>query len=249
MLVTCGTREALFVALHVLLERGDEIVVTGPAPKLYRDVARLAGGRARVVAGDPAEGSPSTRAQIARRLTRRTRAIALVSPSSPAGAVADADRLDALADLAISRGLAVVSVETLEPFVYDGAVHRSIGSLPGMGERTVTINGVLRGVRPRGLAGRATWPGRESLLGPMTQLKQAMSICSPAVSQHAALAAVTGSPEPLASSACSRRRAPGPHLRRASGCGRSASRGPRPATTCSSIPGPPVRRTARSRRR
>jgi len=199
VLVTCGTREALFVAFHVLLERGDEIVVTGPAPKLYRDVARLAGGRARVVAGDPADGFSLDASEIARRLTPRTRAIALVSPSSPAGAVADSDRLDALADLAISHGLAVVSVETLEPFVYDGAVHRSIGSVQGMGERTVTINGFSEAY---GLAGWRVgyMAGPESLLGPMTQLKQAMSICSAAVSQHAALAAVTGSSEPLASS-------------------------------------------------
>jgi hypothetical protein len=56
VLVTCGTREALFVALHVLLERGDRAVVTGPSSPLYRSVARLAGGSARVVTGDPGDG-------------------------------------------------------------------------------------------------------------------------------------------------------------------------------------------------
>jgi aspartate/methionine/tyrosine aminotransferase len=199
VLVTCGTREALFVALHVLLERGDELVVTGPAPRLYGAVARLAGGRARLVAGAPADGFALDAGEITRHLTSRTKAIVLLSPSSPAGAVADADRLAALADLAISRGLVVVSVETLEPFVYDGAVHRSIGSVQGMGERTVTINGFSEAY---GLAGWRVgyMAGPESLLGPMTQLKQAMSICSAAVSQHAALAAVTGSTEPLTSS-------------------------------------------------
>lgn len=198
VLVTSGTREALFVALHVLLQRGDQTVVAGPAPRLYRDVARLAGGTARVVAGDPADGFAVDPDAIARRVTARTRAIVLVTPSSPAGSVADAARVDALAELALTRGLAVVSVETLEPFVYDGAVGRSIGSLPGMGERTVTINGFSEA---HGLAGWRVgyMAGPESLLGPMTQLKQAMSICSAAVSQHAALAAITGSHEPLES--------------------------------------------------
>jgi aspartate/methionine/tyrosine aminotransferase len=198
VLVTCGTREALFVALHVLLERGDQVVIAGPAAPLYRSVARLAGGTGRVVAGDPGDGFAVDADAIARRLTRRTRAIVLISPSSPAGSVADAARLDALAELAIARSLAVVSVETLEPFIYEGAVGRSIGSLPGMGDRTVTINGFSEA---HGLAGWRVgyMAGPESLLAPMTQLKQAMSICSPAVSQHAALAAATGSRESIES--------------------------------------------------
>jgi aspartate/methionine/tyrosine aminotransferase len=191
VLVTCGTREALFVALHVLLERGDEAVVAGPAPKLYRDVTRIAGGRTRVVVGAATDGFAIDPDAVGRALGRRTRAIVLVSPSTPAGSVADDDRLRALAELATAAGLAVVSVETLEPFVYDGAVSRSIGSLPGMAERTVTINGFSEAY---GLAGWRVgyMAGPESLLAPMTQLKQAMSICSPAVSQHAALAALTG---------------------------------------------------------
>jgi aminotransferase len=196
VLVTCGTREALFVAVHVLLERGDQIVIAGPASRLYRDVARLAGGAGRVVSGDPADGFAVDPDAIARRVTRRTRAIVLVSPSSPAGSVADVERLDALANLALARGLVVVSVETIEPFVYDGAVATSIGSRPGMSERTVTINGFSEA---HGLAGWRVgyMAGPEPLLGPMTQLKQALSICSPAVSQYAALAAVTGPREPL----------------------------------------------------
>jgi aspartate/methionine/tyrosine aminotransferase len=198
VLVTCGTREALFVALHVLLERGDQVVVAGPAARLYREVARLAGAAARVVTGDPAEGFAVDPDAIAARLTPSTRALVLASPSSPAGSVAGGSRLHALAALAAERGLAVVSVETLEPFVYDGLAARSIASLPGMFERTVTINGFSEAY---GLAGwRVGYlAGPESLLGPMTQLKQAMSICSPAVSQHAALAAITGSREPLES--------------------------------------------------
>jgi aspartate/methionine/tyrosine aminotransferase len=198
VLVTCGTREALFVALHVLLARGDELLVTGPAPKLYRDIARLAGARARDIVGDPAAGFAIDPDALAGALTRRTGAVVLVNPSTPAGSVADAARLAALGDLAVMHGLVVVSIETLEPFVFDGAVHRSIGSLPGVAERTVTINGFSEAY---GLAGWRVgyMAGPESLLGPMTQLKQALSICSPAVSQHAALAALTGPAEPLAS--------------------------------------------------
>src|SRR5262249_57007763 len=105
VLVTCGTREALFVALHVLLERGDEAVVTGPAPRLYRDVVRLAGGRARVVVGDPADGFALAADAVGHALGRRTRAIVLISPSSPAGSVAVDDELQAIVELATTRRL------------------------------------------------------------------------------------------------------------------------------------------------
>ena len=191
VLVTCGTREALFVALHVLLEKGDHAVVAAPASPLYRDLARTAGATARLAVGDPRDGFAVDPEEVARRVTRRSRVLVLVSPSRPAGQVPGEERLQALTELAISRGLVVVSVETLEPFVFDGAVHRSIGARPGMAERTVTINGFSEA---HGLAGwRVGYiAGPEALLAPIIQLKQALSICSPAVSQYAALAAMTG---------------------------------------------------------
>lgn len=195
VLVTCGAREALFVALHVLLGRGDEFLVPAPAPSFYREIARMAGAATRTVGAVPAGGFAVDPEAVEARVTRRSRALLIASPSSPAGSVLDEERLAALAELATRHGLAVVSVETLEPFVFEHAMHRSIGSLPGMAERTVTINGFdaygLSGWRVGYLVGPA------SLLGPMTQLKQAMSICSPAVSQYAALAAITGPREPL----------------------------------------------------
>jgi aspartate/methionine/tyrosine aminotransferase len=190
VLVTSGAREALFVALHVLLEQSDEAVITGPAPRVYGDITRMAGGTARMVTGDPATGFGIDPELVSRRLTRRARVVVLTSPSTPAGSVADAECLEGLAELAIQRGLVVLSLESLEPFVFEGNQHLSIGALPGMAERTVTINGF----DAYGLAGwRVGYAaGPESLLGPMTQLKQAMSICSSAVSQYAALAAITG---------------------------------------------------------
>ena len=195
VLVTSGAREALFVGLHVLLEPNDEAVITGPAPRVYGEITRLAGGTARMVIGDPATGFAIDPELVARRLTRRTRVMVIGSPSMPAGSVVDAESVKGLAELAVRRGLVVLSLETLEPFVFDGREHLSIGSLPGMAERTVTINGF----DAYGLAGwRVGYAaGPESILGPMTQLKQAMSICSSAVSQYAALAAITGPRIPI----------------------------------------------------
>src|SRR5437667_93688 len=129
-------------------------------------------------------------------LTRRSRVLILNGPAVPAGAVPGRPILERLAGLVIAHDLVVVSDEAYEPFVYDGAVHHSIGALPGMAERTLTINGFSRAYAMAGW--RVGYvAGHARLLGPMQQLKQALSICSPAVSQHAALAALTGPSAPV----------------------------------------------------
>jgi aminotransferase len=195
VLITCGAQEAIFVALHVLLQPGDEALIPQPALRSHTEIVRLAGGVARPVPTDPAGGFGIDPAEVARRAGPRARVVLLHSPS-PAGAVADESALRGLAELAVTRGLVVVSVETLERFVHDGAAHTSIASLPGMAERTVTINGFsaaygMRGWRVGYMA------GPRPLMAPMIQLKQALSICSPAVSQYAALAAITGPDAPV----------------------------------------------------
>jgi len=133
---------------------------------------------------------------LARRLTKRSRVVILGAPLVPAGVVHGEAVLEGLAALAIERNLVIVSDEIAEPFVYDGAFHRSIGSLPGMAERTITINGFATAYAMHGWR-VGYMAGPQPLLGPMMQLKQALSICSPAVSQYAALAAISGPRAPI----------------------------------------------------
>lgn len=227
VLITCGTQEALFVALHLLLERGDEALIPQPARPAYAAIARLAGGVVRAVPTDAAHGFAVDPDDVARRLTRRSRVLILGCPAVPAGAMPDEAALRRLADLAIAHDLVVVADELYEPFVHDGAVHRSIGALPGMAERTITINGFSTGYAMDGWrVGYAAGPAR--LLKPLQELKQALSICSPAVSQYAALAALTGPQTALeearrlvaerrAVTLAALRRAGVPHVRPASG--------------------------------
>ena len=188
VLVTCGGREALFVALHVLLSPGDEALVVGPQRVAHAEIVAVAGGVPKPVAPEATRKFVVDPAAVAAQATDRSRVLLLETPSY-GGSLIEKDMLSELASLAIQRDLVVVSLEGLEPFVHDGAVHTSIASLSGMSQRTVTINGFsdahgMRGWRVGYLAGPS------ALVAPMTQLKQALSICSPAVSQYAALAAL-----------------------------------------------------------
>jgi aspartate/methionine/tyrosine aminotransferase len=188
VLITCGEQEALWVALHVLLEPGDEAILAPPARARDADIVRMARATPRAVASDPERGLALDVRAVAQAVSERTKAIVLRAP----GLIVPADDdLDALASVAREHDLTVIAVESLEPLVHDDAVHRSIAALPGMAERTVTINGfsAVWGLEAWRVAYLA---GPEALLGPMIALKQALSICSPAVSQYAALAAVLG---------------------------------------------------------
>jgi aspartate/methionine/tyrosine aminotransferase len=202
IIITSGTQEALFIALHVLLEPGDEALVPRPSRPSYGEIVRAAGGLVKEVnlIGRSRFGDPTTFTldpdRLTRRLTSRTRVLVLGSPLVPAGIVHTQETLQALATLAVERNLAVIADEAYEPFVYDGATHRSVGSLPGMTERTITINGFSQGYAMSGW--RVGYlAGPRPLIASMMKLKQALSICSAAVSQYAALAALTGPQTPL----------------------------------------------------
>ena len=207
VLVTCGGQEALFVALNVLLSKGDQALLVGPQSVRHAAIIALAGGEPTPVAADLDAGLTVDPARAAAQLSDRARMLIVETPSY-AGSTIDEATLGELAKLAVERELVVVALEGLEPFVHDGARHVSIGSLPGMAERTVTINGFsaaygLRGWRVGYMA------GPRALLQPITQLKQALTICTTAVSQYAALAAVANRHEivPAAQRAVAERRA------------------------------------------
>ena len=80
-------------------------------------------------------------ADMARAITERTRMLIVLTPHNPTAAVLREDDLEAFASLARKHNLLVLSDEIYEKLVYDGAKHFSIGCLPGMRERTLTVNG------------------------------------------------------------------------------------------------------------
>jgi aminotransferase len=195
VIVTSGTQEALFVTLNVLLEPGDEALVPRPSRAAYVDIVRAAGGVVRAVHGDPSDEFALDPQRLARRVGPRTRVLLLGSPLAPTGAVHSRETLQRVAEIAIEHNLTVIADEAGEPFVMSGE-HLSIGSLPGMAERTITINGFSTGYAMNGWR-VGYMVGPRALIGSMMKLKQALSICSAAVSQYAALAAMTGTQEPL----------------------------------------------------
>lgn len=147
--VTVGAKHAIHLALHCLIDPGDEVILPTPAWVSYAPIVELAGGRVVEVPSTAAAGWRLSVEAIEAAITPRTRAIVLNSPCNPTGAVETPQRLRELAAMLESHPqIAVVSDEIYEKLVYPEvdpeSAFLSIGSVPSMRERTITVNGLSK---------------------------------------------------------------------------------------------------------
>jgi len=186
VLVTQGATGALYASLLALLNPGDEVVLFEPFYGYH--VNTLLSLRLKpVIVPLAAPGWALDLEAVRCAMTPQTRAILINTPSNPTGKVFSRAELEALAALAIERDLFVFSDEIYEYFLFDGAQHLSIATLPGMAERTITLSGLsktfsITGWRVGYLAAAAQWI---SAIGYFHDL---IYICSPAPLQHGATA-------------------------------------------------------------
>ncbi len=138
VIVTSGATEGIADAALALVRAGDEVILFQPAYDAYAPMVRRAGGVPVSVPLAPPHWSYCT-ADIAAAITPRTRVVMLNDPLNPAGTCADEAELAAIADLCVAHDLIVISDEVWEEVRFDGAVHRSIMTFPGMADRTIKL--------------------------------------------------------------------------------------------------------------
>ncbi len=197
VIITAGAQEAMYVTFQALLDPGDEVLLADPHYTSYSLAIRLAGGipvsiptreeRAFVV--DPQE--------VEARISPRTKLVVVVSPENPTGAVIPPETIDELAQVAQRHNLLVVADDIYERFVYEGPPHASIAAVPGLADRTIMINGFSKSYAMTGWRiGYMVAP--RPMIPAMEVIKHTLTICAPAVSQAAGLAALTGPQECIA---------------------------------------------------
>ena len=138
VLVTCGAKDAIHQAMEAVLNPEDEALILDPSWVSYEPCVRLAGAGVRHHALDPVAFQVDD--TLLEAVSPRTKMIVVNTPSNPSGAVLDADSLRLIADLCSDHDLYALSDEIYEKLVY-GKEHISLASLPGMAERTITVNG------------------------------------------------------------------------------------------------------------
>lgn len=142
--ITAGATEALFVTMMALLNPGDEVIIFEPAYDSYTPDALLAGGMPRYVRLEPGSTAANGEwvfdpAALRAAFNERTRAIVVNTPHNPTGKVFDRSELEQIAQLCIEHDVVAIADEVYDRMVYSGT-HIPIATLPGMAERTVTIN-------------------------------------------------------------------------------------------------------------
>ncbi len=197
VIVTTGGQEGLFLVMQTLIDPGDEILVPDPRYTSYDDAISSAGGQMVMVPTDHEDAFNLRPEAVEAAITPKTKVLLIVTPSNPTGGIVTEERLRGIAEIAIKHNLIVISDEIYEKFVYDGWQHFSIGSVPGMAERTITLNGFSKAYSMTGLrVGYAAAP--VNVIQAMTRVKAVTTGAAATISQHAALAAITGPHEPLA---------------------------------------------------
>lgn len=190
IIVTAGAQEALMVTLMTLLDPGDDALTPSPHYDEYTRDANILGGALLPVATTPESNFTISAADLERAITPHTKALVIVSPNNPTGTVLPEATLRAIAALAQAHDLIVVSDEIYEYYVFDGCRHVSMASLPGMRERTITINSFSKSFGMTGLRlGYIAAPA--ALVEAMLPFHHAMMICASVVSQYGGLAALT----------------------------------------------------------
>ena len=190
VLVTVGLSEAVFAVLATILEEGDEILVPDPVWLNYINVPNLLGAKAVTYGLTEETGFQMDLEEVKGKITPKTRAIVIITPNNPTGGVLSEDVLKELADIAISNDLMVISDEVYERLIYDGAKHISIASLPGMKERTFTMNGMSKAYAMDGWRLGYVAAPEEYILA-MNKFHQHNTTCAPNFVQVAAIAALT----------------------------------------------------------
>jgi aminotransferase len=143
--VTCGATEAMMATLLAVINPGDEVVLFEPFYENYGPDALLSGATLRYVSLDLDQPRmPFDEGELRAAVTPRTRAIIVNTPHNPTGKVFTEAELGLIAALCREHDLLAITDEVYEHILYDGARHISVAALPGMAERTVTINSMSK---------------------------------------------------------------------------------------------------------
>ena len=196
IIVTTGGQEGLFLIMQALLDPDDEILVPDPRYTSYDEAIEAAGGKMVLIPTDHEDAFNLRPESVKAAITLRTKAILIITPSNPTSGIVTEERLREIAHIAIKHNLIVISDEIYEKFIYDDWRHFSIGSLPGMEDRTITLNGFSKTYAMTGFrVGYVAAP--VNFIQAMTRVKNATTGAAASVSQWAGLAALNGTQEPL----------------------------------------------------
>ncbi len=190
IVVSNGAKQSIANVFMALLDEGDEVVIFSPFWVSYSAMVELAGGTCKFITGSLENDFKATAEQLDAAITSKTKAVIFSSPCNPTGSVFKQDELEAIAKVLQKHpDVIMISDEIYELINYTGK-HVSIGSLEGMNERTVTVNGMAKGFAMTGwrvgYIGAPLW-----LAKACNKMQGQYTSANASISQRAALTALT----------------------------------------------------------
>lgn len=187
--VTVGGSEAIDLAIRAMINPGEEILIPQPCYVSYLPCTQLADGVPVFINLKEENEFRLTPEELLDAITDKTKILVLPFPNNPTGAVMTRSDLEKIAKIVIEKDIFVISDEIYSELTYTGERHVSIAELPGMKERTITINGFSKGFAMTGWRlGYACGP--ELIIKQMLKIHQFAIMCAPTTSQYAAVIAL-----------------------------------------------------------
>ena len=195
VVITVGGSEAISFAFSAVADAGEEIIVPEPFYTNYNGFAALADVKLVPLTLDVKDGFrlPSMEA-FAAKITPRTRAVLLNSPSNPTGAVYSREELKRVVDLVKKHDLYLISDEVYKEFVYDGASHTSVFDFPEIDDRTIVVDSISKRFSCCGARIGAVITRNQEVYDAVLKFAQAR-LCPPTVEQIGALGAYRMGPD------------------------------------------------------
>ncbi|HCY19542.1 MAG TPA: aspartate aminotransferase [Deltaproteobacteria bacterium] len=192
ILVSCGGKQSFFNLSLAFFEKGDEVIIPAPYWVSYPVMVAISGAKPVIIEGREDNGFKITPEEFSDAITGSTKAIVINSPSNPTGAAYTPDELKEIADIAVKKGVFLVSDEIYEKLCYDNHPFVSIASFSEEVKRqTIVLNGVSKTYSMTGWRiGYAAGP--KGLIKAMTNIQSQSTSNPTSISQKAAVEAIKG---------------------------------------------------------
>ena len=141
IIVTAGAKYAIFSALFTLIDAGDEVIIPSPYWVSYPEIVKLTGGKSIFLKTNRDNNFKIDPQDLKNIITEKTKLLVLNYPCNPTGSTYTRQELEKIAEVVKEKNIFVLSDEIYETLLYDGREHISFGSLAGVNNLTITING------------------------------------------------------------------------------------------------------------
>lgn len=188
-IVTVGGSEAIDILIRTIISKGDEVLIPEPCFVCYKPCTIIAGGTPVTIQTEEKDNFKLTPEKLLEKITPKSKLLILPFPNNPTGAVMTREDLEKIAKIVEEHDLFVLSDEIYGELTYTGEPHVPFATIPGMKERTITVNGFSKAFAMTGWRlGYACGP--EPVISQMLKIHQYAIMCAPTTSQYAAIEAM-----------------------------------------------------------